>query len=356
MKMAKPVEVWNRPLPLGGTKQLQFTSTVDQVWDGSTATEFDAGTGKKEDPYIIKNGAQLAYAVKNNKEGEWYKQICDITLYVDRHGNAPDNPNPFHSLWIDSSWGKDVKWKAQYDGGSHFVKGAYVDTEGKGLFGDIDKGGAVANLGIIDSHARKGAGLFAGKMNGKITNCIAQGTVGSLHSFDDDYYLDYCGGICSLVGPDNSDAVVEDCISAVYTMMWSFADYTPFVCLSDNNKGVVKNNYGDIQFGHYLDEKKISGNLPVCEIKAETMPYKKKPHLIIETFSAPQLESDSGYWGGEVRLARYYDGKKYIPLTGFSIAGSLYEDLKSVGFSEEEAVQSRYKGPKYMIFKGIKIS
>ena len=122
------------------------------------------------------------------------------------------------------------------------------------------------------------------------------------------------------------------------------------------DKGVVKNNYGDIQFGHYLDEKKISGNLPVCEIKAETMPYKKKPHLIIETFSAPQLESDSGYWGGEVRLARYYDGKKYIPLTGFSIAGSLYEDLKSVGFSEEEAVQSRYKGPKYMIFKGIKIS
>jgi hypothetical protein len=241
MKMAKPVEVWNRPLPLGGTKQLQFTSTVDQVWDGSTATEFAAGTGKKEDPYIIKNGAQLAYAVKNNNEGEWYKQICDITLYVDRHGNAPDNPNPFHSLWIDSSWGKDVKWKAQYDGGSHFVKGAYVDTEGKGLFGDIDKGGAVANLGIIDSHARKGAGLFAGKMNGKITNCIAQGTVGSLHSFDDDYYLDYCGGICSLVGPDNSDAVVEDCISAVYTMMWSFADYTPFVCLSDNNKGVVKN-------------------------------------------------------------------------------------------------------------------
>ena len=241
MKMAKPIEVWNRPLSLGGTKQLQFTSTVDQVWDGSTATEFAAGTGKKEDPYIIKNGAQLAYAVKNNKEGEWYKQICDITLYVDRHGNAPDNPNPFHSLWIDSSWGKDVKWKAQYDGGSHFVKGAYVDTEGKGLFGDIDKGGAVANLGIIDSHARKGAGLFAGKMNGKITNCIAQGTVGSLHSFDDDYYLDYCGGICSLVGPDNSDAVVEDCISAVYTMMWSFADYTPFVCLSDNNKGVVKN-------------------------------------------------------------------------------------------------------------------
>ncbi len=122
------------------------------------------------------------------------------------------------------------------------------------------------------------------------------------------------------------------------------------------DQGKVRNIYGDIQFGHYLGEKKISGNLPVCEVKAEGVAYKKKPHLIIENFSSPQLESDSGYWGGEVRLARYFDGKKYIPLTGFSIAGSLYEDLKLVKFSNEETVNSRYKGPKYMIFKGVEIS
>ena len=120
--------------------------------------------------------------------------------------------------------------------------------------------------------------------------------------------------------------------------------------------GVVKNNYGNIQFGYYLNEKKISGNLPVAELKAESSPYKKDKHLIIENFSAPQMESDSGYWGGEVRLARYFDGKKYIPLTGFSIAGNIYEDLLKVGFSKEEDQTSRYKGPKYMIFKGIKIS
>ena len=121
-------------------------------------------------------------------------------------------------------------------------------------------------------------------------------------------------------------------------------------------KGKAKNTYGDIQFGYYLGEKKISGNLPVCELKAEGVPYKKQPHLIIENFSSPQLESDSGYWGGEVRLARFFDGKKYIPLTGFSIAGSLYEDLKQVKFSKEDTVTKRYKGPKYMIFKGVEIS
>lgn len=121
-------------------------------------------------------------------------------------------------------------------------------------------------------------------------------------------------------------------------------------------KGVVKNNYGDIQFGHYLKQKDITGMIPVVEIKAEGINYKKEKHLIIENFSAPQLEENSGYWGGEVRLARYFDGKRYIPLTGFSIAGNIYEDIKDVKFSKEETLMANYKGPKYMIFKGLKIS
>nr|MCR4855474.1 hypothetical protein [Erysipelotrichaceae bacterium] len=120
--------------------------------------------------------------------------------------------------------------------------------------------------------------------------------------------------------------------------------------------GVAKNTFGDIQFGYYNNEKKISGNLPVAQVKAEGIDYRKEPHLIIENFSAPQLEPDSGYWGGEVRLARYFDGKKYVPLTGFSISGNIYDDIKDVKFSKEENITARYKGPKYMIFKGLKIS
>ena len=120
--------------------------------------------------------------------------------------------------------------------------------------------------------------------------------------------------------------------------------------------GIVKANHGDQRFGYYLGEKKISGKLPVTELKAEGSTYEKEKHLIIENFSAPQLEENSGYWGGEVRLARYFDGKKYIPLTGFSIAGQIYDDLKKVEFSKEQTLMSSYKGPKYMIFKGIKIS
>ena len=91
------------------------------------------------------------------------------------------------------------------------------------------------------------------------------------------------------------------------------------------------------------------------ELEGPRSEYKNEKHLIIENFSSPQLEETSGYWGGEVRLARYFDGEKYIPLTGFSISGNIYEDLKTVELSGENAILPNYKGPKYLIFKGIKI-
>ena len=121
-------------------------------------------------------------------------------------------------------------------------------------------------------------------------------------------------------------------------------------------RGVAKAHHGDIQFGYYLQEENISGSLPVIELKGEGSSYKKEPHLIIESFSAPQLEEDSGYFGGEVRLGIYFDGKKYIPLTGFSVSGNIYESLKTIRFSKEQTVLSDYKGPEYFIFSDMTIS
>lgn len=121
------------------------------------------------------------------------------------------------------------------------------------------------------------------------------------------------------------------------------------------SKGKVVANFGDQQFGSYLGVKDITGDLPVVELKVEGYDYTKEKHLIVETFSSPQLEPNSGYWGGEVRLAKYFDGKKYIPLTSLSISGSIYEDYKNVKFSNEQDTSAEYKGPKYFIFEGINI-
>ncbi len=124
-------------------------------------------------------------------------------------------------------------------------------------------------------------------------------------------------------------------------------------------EGKLINNYGDIRFGYYLlnDTSKVSGNYSVCQISNyDTFAYKRKPHIIIDHFSSPQMEADSGYFGGEVRLARYFDGKKYIPLTSFTLSGNIYEALKDVTFSKEEVVTNSYKGPKYFIFDTLKLS
>lgn len=124
-------------------------------------------------------------------------------------------------------------------------------------------------------------------------------------------------------------------------------------------EGKLINNYGDIRFGYYLlnDVNKISGDYSVCQISNyDTFAYKRKPHIIIDHFSSPQMEADSGYFGGEVRLARYFDGKKYIPLTSFTLSGNIYDALKDVTFSKEETITSLYKGPKYFIFDTLKLS
>lgn len=240
--MAEVSTAFDRPKALQGSKEVRLNITVNQVWDGTIGTACAMGTGIAEDPYIIKNGAQLAYAVLNNKVGEFYEQICDITLYENRH-IEPALAQPYKNVWLDKySWPKDTAlWLANYDGAGHYVKGACVTKNGMGLFGNIASKGSVSNLGIVDSHAPMQAGLFAGMMDGTITNCIAQGTVGMIHSGDADYYKDFSGGICSLVGPNNANAVIEDCIAAVYTGPWAFEDFSPFVSLSDKNKGVVRN-------------------------------------------------------------------------------------------------------------------
>lgn len=119
--------------------------------------------------------------------------------------------------------------------------------------------------------------------------------------------------------------------------------------------GVLVDNHGDIQFGHYAQVAEATGDYSIMEIHHEGIDFQDKPYLMIDYFSAPQYEM-SGYFGGEVRLATYFDGKNYIPVTGFSVSGNIYEALKDIEFSKEIGTTPFYKGPKYFIFKNMKIS
>ncbi|MBE6136394.1 MAG: hypothetical protein E7181_03910 [Erysipelotrichaceae bacterium] len=122
--------------------------------------------------------------------------------------------------------------------------------------------------------------------------------------------------------------------------------------------GIAKNRHGSYQFGYYLKESHPTGILPIVQVQTGDKSlddYKKEPYLRCVKFSAFQLEANSGYFGGEVRLGFYFDGEKEIPVTGFSIAGSLHELKGNIVVSKEKIVSSRYVGPKYLFVKGMSI-
>ena len=272
----EPLLAFNRPLPLGGTKPLFIQAMPKQEWDGTVATEFAAGTGTADDPYIIKNGAQLARAVMNNAEGEWYKQLCDITLvkdlinyssyYLSGTNYAPYDLNNQSRIWGYSrnyEWNPaTIGWKARYNGDGHLVKGAYIGVKEFGLFGSIAASGVVENLGLTDCYSEYiQSGLLAYKMDGTVTNCLLQGVIAPIHNHDEDSHLGYSGGICAYVGPTNSEAIVEDCVTAVYSCA-TLQDYSPFVSLPlsgnalqnhgrvTNCLAVVPTSFGDATFNY----------------------------------------------------------------------------------------------------------
>jgi predicted Zn-dependent protease len=83
---------------------------------------------------------------------------------------------------------------------------------------------------------------------------------------------------------------------------------------------------------------------------------KKEPYIECLKFSGMQMDSFSGFFGGEVRLGIYFDGEKTYPVTGFSISGNIKEKRAVLTLSKEEvSTASGYEGPKYILVPGMDI-
>ena len=264
----KKTVTYNRPAIMGGTKYLGLNTTIDKEWDGSEADGFAAGTGTAGDPYLIKNAAQLYHAIKKNATGQFYKQLCNITitksvntdnsvnntLITEACFKTPANPQRH----VTADWQTDeCSWKANYNGDGHTISGLYLydyysttptrERRYFSLFGYVGQYGSVNNLAVVDAWIAPEPsvingintnydlptfyGIIANYVEGSITNCIAQGVnaVGRP-----------CGGICTYV---MSGGTVEDCISAVTPLTTTSDYFTPFVAniQSGTDVGTVKN-------------------------------------------------------------------------------------------------------------------
>ena len=135
------------------------------------------------------------------------------------------------------------------------------------------------------------------------------------------------------------------------------------VCLKEIDvikDGVALTRHGDYRFGYYLGEENPTGsysNMKVGCGNTSEKDIKKTPYIECLKFSGMQMDSFSGFFGGEVRLGIYFDGEKTYPVTGFSITGNINEKKCELILSKEEvSTSSGYEGPKYILVPGMDIA
>lgn len=111
--------------------------------------------------------------------------------------------------------------------------------------------------------------------------------------------------------------------------------------------GILKTIHGNSRFSYYL------GTAPTGIYNSFYVPsgtktfseLKTGKYLHVVNFSDFQMDTFSGHFGGEIRLAFLCDGNTVTPVTGGSINGSLLEAQKNLVFSKDMQIEKGYEGP-----------
>lgn len=111
--------------------------------------------------------------------------------------------------------------------------------------------------------------------------------------------------------------------------------------------GVLKRYSAGNRYAHYLGVEP-TGAISNMEVKggrytAEML--KSEPHLEVAAFSNFTVDYITGDFGGEIRLAWYYDGKDRRPVTGGSVSGNICAAHNEIYLSKELQKDNSFEGP-----------
>lgn len=114
------------------------------------------------------------------------------------------------------------------------------------------------------------------------------------------------------------------------------------------DKGQLKSYWGGARFAYYLSMKPV-GNIQNFIVEPgsksiETM--KSQPYIELLEFSDFQMNSLTGDFAGEIRLGRYFDGEKVVPVTTGSLSGNIKDVQEEMYLSQETHQINNYIGPK----------
>lgn len=154
------------------------------VWDGTTVTK-PAGAGTEADPYLVSNGEELLWMVKNSNHH--YKLTDDIYLNdIDKINWQTGEAEDGYTIrdWRKAAGGAP-KFSGTVNGDGHVIYGLYIkDTTAAGGrttgYGLIPVGGAlnIVGLGVdnayIEAYTNYSCGVFVGLGQGSLSGTIDQ--------------------------------------------------------------------------------------------------------------------------------------------------------------------------------------
>lgn len=124
------------------------------------------------------------------------------------------------------------------------------------------------------------------------------------------------------------------------------------------DKGVLKNYWGANRYASYLNIE-TTGDIHNIVIEGGSKSineFKSQPYIELLEFSDFQMNPLTGNFSGEIRLGRYFDGEKTIPVTGGSISGLLKDVQSHMYFSKELQQSNNFVGPETIQLFGLNIS
>ena len=167
--------------------------SAQAVWDGTVATSFAGGTGTQDDPYLISDGAELAYLSKiandnpNSTAGQYYQLVSDIVLnedVLDENFNLKNGiPANLWTPIVDTEYYNQQKFQGDFNGNGHIISGLYAERTSYpqyvGLFGCLGGNAKIHDLAVIDSYilCQYTGGLITGGIgdNATISRCYVEG-------------------------------------------------------------------------------------------------------------------------------------------------------------------------------------
>lgn len=135
------------------------SSASSEVWDGTVATSFESGSGTEADPYLIKNGAQLAYLAQQvaTKADTYAGKYIVLGSNIDLAKLEWTPIGVFKSKNSESN----VAFEGSFDGRGYTISGISITNEEasiyNALFGYVDTDGYFKNLVIADSEITSNA-------------------------------------------------------------------------------------------------------------------------------------------------------------------------------------------------------